>query len=766
MKHLKLVFASLAYLGSMSANAQDVVNVTNYITNANFTDYGTPVSVGVCTYEKDKGTNGTQYSQLAPVEAWNIPENGDARAGGIFTPGSGAWLGGPGYTVPATDSNGDTNVNVLGTVGVWTGKAQYTSQAFDIWTPGVYTMVVAVYNSVGGTTDFDKSLIGVIESNGTEHLAPKRVYSVNQWTYEFVTFYVEDTFNGYISLGYKSTNFGSSNEQHLFFSGLELYRGEIMDQDAYVAEKEAVRNAKELEANKQRLEGSSYTNPSEDLLINGSFNTANQGWTLDNMKYQQNGERPTRYVEQWNQNPLSGSGSATQTIKNLPAGAYILKGTAHTNQAEEGGATLNVNGQSIPVTGAWTEYEIVYNLEQDGDVTVAFNWSGLNSNWIAIDEFTLVYGGPYDQYITDKETLGPKKEWQDALAAAQAALADEANENISGEELAALQEEVAKAEPTTAQGYTDATAALIAATTTFTNAKAAYDALANTNQMITEAGELPYADQAKKPEILTAVNATEAAANADANIINLRAYYESNAAAEGVEGAVDMTSIVSEANSDVNKGWTNGIGTNSGQGYTDAAGNVAPNYLDGGWASNAGANIDMTRVVEVPAGKYLLTVTARGSASLDEYTLSIADKTITLPHIGNVGGVFNNGWYDASVEFESDGTPLTLEIIARSTATQQWISLNRFRLVQLEEIEVPMADEADYTALMDAAAPYMGLELGFDEGEYAPYNNVDAILLGQEIASLDPVKVENKEYTKEYIQGLTARVRNIVVVPN
>lgn len=764
MKHFKLVLASLAFLGSVSANAQTDVTAT-YLTNADFSQ-GTPITVGTCTYAKDAAGNGTQYSQLVPVDGWDIPENGDARAGGLIAFGSGVWIGGPGYTAPATDSDGNSEGNILGLVGVWGGKAQYTQNV--TFPAGTYTLVLGVYNSKGGSNAFTKNLIGFIEDGGTEHLATTTVYSINTWKYEFITFTLDAETTGKISLGYQGSNVGSANAQHLFLSGLTLFEGEV-DAEAYEAAKEAARNAKELEANKEKLEGSSYSNPSEDLLINGSFDTANQGWTLTNMGYQANQERPTRYVEKWQGSSLTGSGSASQTVKNLPAGAYILKGYVHTNQAEDGGATLNVNGESIPVSGAWTEYEIVYNLEQDGDVTVSFNWSGLNSNWIAIDEFSLVYGGPYDQYIADKEALGPKADWEAALAAAQAALADEANANIGGEELAALQEEIAKAEPTTAEGYNDATAALIAATTTFTNAKAAYDALAAANQMIADAGELKYADQAKKPEAFTAANATEAAANADAVIASLRAYYESHAAAESIDGAVDMTSAITNATDPANNdGWTwtgNKNDPKSNESWTDVDGTTDHSYFDGGnWGANSWTTT-MEQTINIPAGKYLLTAKARSAANVT-FTMAAAGESVELPHAGNAGNVFHNGWGDASVEFETNGDPVTILVTASSNTLHEWFSISDFRLVQLEEIEVPMADEDDYAALTEAIQPFMNAELGFDEGEYAPYNNVEAILLAEEIANLDEEKIANKEYTKEYIQGLTAAVNATTIVAN
>ena len=68
MRKLKLLLASVALLfgGGISVNAQTDVTST-YLTNADFSK-GTPVTVGVCTYAKDKATNGTDYANPDDIE--------------------------------------------------------------------------------------------------------------------------------------------------------------------------------------------------------------------------------------------------------------------------------------------------------------------------------------------------------------------------------------------------------------------------------------------------------------------------------------------------------------------------------------------------------------------------------------------------------------------------------------------------------------------------------------------------------------------------
>ena len=449
----------------------------------------------------------------------------------------------------------------------------------------------------------------------------------------------------------------------------------------------------------------------------------------------------------------------------LPAGVYTLKVNAYNNLSgvtqftskfgfvpTSGTATLSTKTSFTYATWETDQVTFTLNDATEGKIQVGgqaiSGGSGSNAK-VFFDNITI----EYKSFLA-----GAKAAWDEAKAAASQAIAD--NPAVTGEELTALNAELGKAEPTTIDGYNAAVADINSAKDALVAAATSYNALAAVNEMITAAGTLEYADASKKPAVdEAATNATQASSKAAELTTALRAYYESHAMAEGVADAVDMTDKVAAANADTNTGWTNGIGTNQGQGYTDAAGTVAAKYLDGGWASNTGVNIDMTRSVEIPAGRYLLTVTARGAVDLDTYTLSIGGETIDLPHAnGGNGGVFGNGWEDASIEFEADGSAQKLEVIAHSTASQQWISINRFRLVQLEAIEVPMADATDYAALASAIEAAEAKTLGFDKDEYAPYENVEALQALAAAKAIDPESADGN--TKEVVQNATTALSN------
>ena len=71
-----------------------------------------------------------------------------------------------------------------------------------------------------------------------------------------------------------------------------------------------------------------------------------------------------------------------------------------------------------------------------------------------------------------------RKAWSDAKSAAEAAVVNSDYDNVTGSERTALTTEIAKAEPSDAEGYETAKNALIAATSSFIAAKDSYDAYA------------------------------------------------------------------------------------------------------------------------------------------------------------------------------------------------------------------------------------------------------------------------------------------------
>ena len=492
-------------------------------------------------------------------------------------------------------------------------------------------------------------------------------------------------------------------------------------------------------------------------IENNSFETgALSPWTTNGsndtgVKPNSNGTYTTTGVDgaylfnTWN----NGAGSkVSQTLSNLPKGYYTVTALV----ASDAGNSINIlagattkaveadetNGKNQFVEGT-TDKVLVSN----GSLEIGTN----SSTWYKADNFRLTF------YT---ETAGARDAWLAAKAAAKAARDDAAYDNVTGEERTALQAEIDKAEPSSAVAYGTATTALQEKTSAFIAAKDSYDAFVAAQAI--ETPELKYARNDKKNALndaktATATSATDADTKTAAIITALRAYYESNAAAEGVNGAEDLTSKLTNAKNQSNtNGWTvnNTTGncnlrTMSNEPYTYADGTTATGYLDtNSWGSAFESSV--TQNVELYAGKYILSVKARG-AETTIYQLTANGVTADITAAGNTGGVFDRGWNGYTVEFELEETGSVA--LGVNFAGEKWLSFGDFQLVQLE-LYTQMATDEDYAALNEAISAAEA-NLGFEDGQYAPYNNIEALTKLAEAKAID--QAANNE--QETVQALT-----------
>lgn len=384
----------------------------------------------------------------------------------------------------------------------------------------------------------------------------------------------------------------------------------------------------------------------------------------------------------------------------------------------------------------WTENNFVFTASSD---MVCFR-----SSWTSNAKLDGFFLGEVKRYISPDG-------YNKALQAAKDAIESADFVNVTGQEKDDLQQAITDYTGVSSDQYEQAIEALEAAVKTFKGAKSAYDGLATANAAIEV--ELPYAASSKKPTAATATTATEATAATASVYTALRAYYESNAMAEGKEGAVNVTDLIKNPLAENgNKDWT-WVGTKndpkSNEPWTDASGNSTHKYFDGGnWGASSWTTT-MSQTLSLPAGKYLLT--AKGRAAINTtLTLAVGENSKLLPNVGNTGNVFDRGWGDASVEFTTDGSDATITVTASSETVHEWFSVSDFRLIRLELLET-YADADDYAALNAAIEEAEKKTLGFEDGEYAPYNNVDAL------KALAAAKALNQELEngQENVQALT-----------
>lgn len=351
--------------------------------------------------------------------------------------------------------------------------------------------------------------------------------------------------------------------------------------------------------------------------------------------------------------------------------------------------------------------EVYCYVGSDGklDLTVVYpNYQG--EGWAIFGTTTVTY------YASGKKEL-----WKGALAAAKAALSDNLYANITGEEKAKLQQTIADYTETPAN-FDTAIDALKKATDDFKAVVADYNAFAEAGKLSPELSKLPYASQEKLTAMTGAVN-HEPTSAADAKTATtlvqtaLRAAYESNALAEGVEGAqvVYTYDFSGKQKDNLNIGeWKasqggGSLGVLSSQSWTDSKGKADYGYFD--YYNGSANNQHATHAVTLEPGKYMLTVKSRAQDNQNTH-LKAADVDVELNEIGNQGGVFGRGWNDYSIEFTTDGGEVTLEWYCTKVNNQNvagWAGFGDVRLVKLaaatQQLDVTAAGLATYCGEKD-----------------------------------------------------------------
>jgi hypothetical protein len=324
-----------------------------------------------------------------------------------------------------------------------------------------------------------------------------------------------------------------------------------------------------------------------------------------------------------------------------------------------------------------------------------------NVSWLSFYNCKYVEGEDLSAYIADYEF---------ALNTAKANQSNTKYVNVTGQEKTNLDEAIdtySTVDLTSKADLIAAKNALETASNTFVNAVASYDAFVAAKNATYN--ELPYASTAKYDALTTALSETaESAADADAKRLNIltayRLYVESNARAEGVIGSEIIT--VPNGNMDVAYnseshtfgawqvfGQTNGtINWYNGESFT--TGDDGDTYMYADIYKNDN-NAGIQQTMNLSAGKYLLTVTARaGTAAGASFKLFANDVNVDIPRIGNTGGTFDRGWNDVSLEFTINTTTDVRIGVQSGNGKDLWWSASRFRLAKIADV---IDENVDYT---------------------------------------------------------------------
>ena len=333
----------------------------------------------------------------------------------------------------------------------------------------------------------------------------------------------------------------------------------------------------------------------------------------------------------------------------------------------------------------------------------------VDGDWTIFDNFRLYYFGSsllvyYKQYLPQLKSE------------ASADLENALYVNVTGEEKTDFQTALAATPASeTEAAYKAVIEDIAAKQSAFREAKVSYDAWEAVKD-VDYANDKPYASAEKYAAIATAqaaatpTTAATAATAANAVISAYRLYVESNAMAEGVDGAEDKTSLIADPNfvevtideeNQTAGGWKyDQIGENVNisnyQPLTDGSGNTYSyfDYYDG---SNNNQNIYQV-IEDLEPGRYLLTTAGRGAANFnDNLQLYVEGKgSVMIPAIGGDNGTFGNGWNDVSLEFNVLETSDITIGVKTDKDEEGWWSATRFRLVKLGNAQVTIDENIDY----------------------------------------------------------------------
>ena len=616
-----LLFAAMTLIAgawSLSANAQQQDVTATYLTNADFSS-GTPIDNSICTYGKDMAGNGTTYYGAQAIDGWTSASVGTAADGyndcglaaGLFAYGGTPWVGGTGFTAPATDPNGNAG-NAAGLIAVWSNTVRYTQDV--TLEAGSYTVKFKVYNQTNSSYNSGKiigtNLFGFAENGGTTHYAPNNTFAIGQWTTVAVTFELSAQTAGKISMGYVSANAGAANMPHLFVDHVQILKNDYYT-DA---------------SNKVNATG--WTRPYNNDGNQGSAFNRSDGVSVQ-MQATYGNSTANRQIY--------------QTLTGLDNGTYEAVVYAYSQQEwGNGGASLTHDAGDVGVVfaeGGVTVEEWInarrgpgypsdgpgkYTLSgikvTDGTLTLGYEIKKANqTEWHAIQLQSLIYTNGVD--LSD---------YAEALQ-----LAVDAANALQGKIPAAAYTEIDNVVTannqvyTTPEDYTAATAAINTAIATYGSANmqaayAAYNAAEARAEAFTEVAVTPDTQEAQivNEDVLNSVIAQARTAvenvTTDVSAVTAQIAVVNQAALDYITGLepvdtsndFDVTYLIVNPNFDADaNGWTSTTGAQNRGITTNMSGFPNPPTWEN-WNGSAYTGKMYQTLTGLPAGKYEFSIYA------------------------------------------------------------------------------------------------------------------------------------------------------------
>lgn len=497
------------------------------------------------------------------------------------------------------------------------------------------TCKVANFSSAPSATNYRLSL-----GDGTNTATNKFSYNEKKWGEWSIIFYKSDASKDLTIEAYMNPN--ADGRDHHYCMLLDDFKLEYLSDDELA--KASSENPLGLTA---AISNSTIYNPTQTSLP--------KGWS-ENRKAAGNNNRTEKtgdsQLEGWSGDNLNVK--YYQTLTNLPTGKYVLKAKVHDSN-EKGAVLYATSGTDKQTVKMGKDYAVLATPVVsviNGNLEIGIDAPNLGGTWMTGDDFTLSYVG---LDLSALETAFSSKK-----AEAEALLGNADYKNITGDEKTELESAKNQNPAETKSALEAAINKLESAISAFTSAQPKYQALVDAKTLVQE--ELAYASKDKYTEFTTskeatATSAADAETKANAIIAARRAYVESNGMAEGVVGAEDYTSKVTNPNfTDGINGWNQSQDKNGsakdGETWTNVNGTKGGKYYDY-WNGSANNQRVSQEVANLTPGKYIVTVKARAQQGF-WMSLRINDneKNATdINEIGNTGGVFDRGWNDYTAEF-------------------------------------------------------------------------------------------------------------------
>ena len=415
-------------------------------------------------------------------------------------------------------------------------------------------------------------------------------------------------------------------------------------------------------------------------------------------------------------------------VSDFPEGSegYGIDVNGCTNFSAEG-TYADIKDKDGKVTQAnvgrgWEWRYVKFTVTEETKVNVAVNAKATAQyQWVSFCNATVQINN------ADAANLA-KLEYNVTKQKAETAYNSKDYEMVTGAERTALKALIDATPENTKEAIEKAHAALNESLTLFTNdsVKASYNTLV---AIIKESADvfknkLPYASAAKYDAFAATIeagaspkDAADAKAKADAITNSYRTYIESNALAEGVDGAtvIEVADACMEVTHDNEKhtlgawqifGQTNGtIKVTAEQSFIDANGKHDYKYADIQKNDN---NAGIKQTINLAPGKYIMTVTARAqNTSGATFKAFAGDVWVDVPRLGNTGGVFGNGWNDVTVEFVVNKRSDVEIGVQSGNGKNLWWSATRFRVAKIadpETVEFTISDNEWATIMLPCEA--------------------------------------------------------------